>query len=323
MTACSIRFFVCLVIAIAGSSCASAQHYPEKPIHIIVPYPAGGMPDRIARDLAQGLNARLNQAVIVENRGGAAGNIGFDYVARQPADGYTLLLAPASNLAVQDALFKSLPYNLKTDFAPISLLIQSPQVLVVNTDVPVRTTQELVKYSKERPNKVNFGVTIASFSHLSGEMLAAASGASFTAIPYQGSNLAMNDLLAGQVQFMFNDIVNLYPFIKAGKLRPLAVAYKSRVPLLPDVPTMAEAGFPGFEAVSWYALIARNGTPRPVIDLLSKESSAIIQSAPVRKRYEEIGAQAVGGTPEQLNAFIKSEAIKWTAVVRQVGIPPN
>lgn len=304
-------------------SSAYAKNFPDRPIKIVVPYPAGGMPDRIARDAAQGLHERLKQPVIVENRSGASGNIGFDYVARQPADGYTLLLAPASNLTTQPVLFKSLSYNLAKDFTPISLLAESPQVLITNLNVPANSVKELVEFSKKHPNEINFGVMRGAFSHLAGEMLRTASGANFTAIPYQGSNLAMNDLLAGQVQFMFYDVVSAYPFIKAGRVKALAIAYKSRVPWLPNVPTMAEAGFPKIQAVSWYAMIARSGTPKSVVDLLSKELGAVMQSPKIKKRYEDIGAFTIGGTPEQLAAFIKSETIKWTTVVKQAGIQPN
>lgn len=320
----SSRTWACISVAFTlVTSSAYSQDFPNRPIKIVVPYPAGGMPDRIARDVAEGLHQRLKQPVIVENRSGASGNIGFDYVARQPADGYTLLLAPASNLTIQPALFKSLSYNLATDFAPISLLAESPQVLIANPNLPVNSVRELIEYSKKNPNKVNFGVTRGAFSHLAGAMLQATSKADFTAIPYQGSNLAMNDLLAGQVQFMFYDVVSSYPFIKTGRVKPLAIAYKSRVPWLPNVPTMAEAGFPDIEAVSWYAMVTRSGTPKPVIELLSKELGAIMQSPKIKKRYEDIGAFTIGGTPEQLAAFIKSETTKWTAVVKQAGIQPS
>lgn len=301
---------------------AYAEGFPNKPIKLVVPYPAGGMPDRVARDVAEQLSVRLKQPVIVENRGGAAGNIGFDSVARQPADGYTLILAPASNLTVQAVMFKSLSYRY-SDFVPVSLLVESPQVLIVNPKLPVNTVQDLVKYSKEHPDTVNFGVATGSYSHLAGEMLRKASGADFSPIPYQGSNLALNDLLAGQVQFMFHDIVSAYPYIKAGRVKPLAVAFKSRVPWLQNVPTMAEAGFSNIEATSWYAIMARSGTERPIIDLLSKELSTITQLPDFKKRYIDIGAFTVGGTSEEADRFIKSERNKWSAIAKQAGIQQN
>lgn len=308
---------VCLVAA------AAAQDYPAKTIHIVVPYPAGGIADKIARETADELGRRWKQSVVVDNRAGAAGNIGFDWVARQPADGYTLLLAPASNLTVQPALFKSLSYNLEKDFAPVSLLVLTPQVLLVNPSVPVNTPKELVDYSKANPKRVNFGVSIGAYSHLAGELLKVQTGADFTAIPYQGAAPAMNDLLGGQTQFIFNEVVTAIPHVKAGKLKPLAVAYKTRAPWLPNVPTFAEAGYPGFEVTSWYAMVARSGTPGPVIDKLAAELKSIMQSPEFKKRYDEIGAFTVGSTPEELGDFIRAETTKWTAVVKQAGIQPN
>ncbi|RYX89798.1 MAG: tripartite tricarboxylate transporter substrate binding protein [Comamonadaceae bacterium] len=309
--------------ALLVASSVGAQSYPSKTIHMVVPYPAGGIADKVARDASAELAKRLNQTVVVDNRAGAAGNIGFDYVARQPADGYTLLLAPASNLTVQPALFKSLSYDLERDFVPVSLLVLTPQVLMVHPSVPVNNVKELVEYSKKNPSKVNFGVSIGAYSHLAGEMLKSQAGADFTPIPYQGTGPALNDLLAGQTQFIFNEVVTSIPHIQGNKLKPLAVAYRSRAPWLPNVPTMTEAGFPQFEVTSWYAVVAKTGTPQPIIDLVSRELNAIMQMPDFKKRYDDIGAFTVGGTPQELGAFIKSETVKWTAVVKQVGIQPN
>jgi tripartite-type tricarboxylate transporter receptor subunit TctC len=302
---------------------AAAQEWPTKPIRLVVPYPAGGIADKVARDSADELQKRLGQPVVVENRAGAAGNIGFDWVARQPADGYTLLLAPASNLTVQPALFKSLSYDLDKDFTPVSLMVLTPQVLVVNPTVPVGTARELVDYSKKNPGKVNYGVSLGAYSHLAGELLKSQYGADVTAVPYQGAAPALNDLLGGQTQFMFTEVTTAVPHVNGAKLKPLAVAYKTRAPALPNVPTMAEAGFANFEVTSWYAVVARSGTPKPVIDRVSRELAAIAHSASFKKRYDEIGAFAIGSTPEELGAFIKSETTKWTAVVKQAGIQPN
>ncbi len=300
-----------------------AQDYPNKTIHVVVPYPAGGIADKVAREAADELQKRLKQPVVVENRAGAAGNIGFDYVARQPADGYTLLLAPASNLTVQPALFKTLSYNLDKDFTPISLLVLTPQVLLVNTNVPVSTPKELVEYSKKNPGKVNYGVSIGAYSHLAGELLGSISGADFKAIPYQGTGPALTGLLGGQTEFMFNEVTTSIPHLQGGKLKALAVAYKTRAPWLPNVPTMAEAGFPNFEVTSWYAMVARSGTPPAIVDKLAKELAAIMQTPEFKKRYDEIGAFTVGSTPDELAGFIKTETVKWTAVVKQAGIQPN
>lgn len=313
----------CTAMLSVTAATTSAQDYPTRTVHLVVPYPAGGIADKIARETAEALGKRLQQTVVVENRAGAAGNIGFDWVARQPADGYTLLLAPASNLTVQPALFKTLPYDLQRDFMPVSLLVVTPQVLLVHPSVPVSSPRELVEYSKKNPNKVNFGVSLGAYSHLAGELLKAQTGADFTAIPYQGAAPAMNDLLAGQTQFVFNELITAIPNTKAGKLKPLAVAYKTRAPWLPDVPTFAEAGFPGFEVLSWYAVVARSGTPRPIVDRLAAEMRAVMESQDFKKRYDAIGAFTVGSTPAELGEFIRSETVKWTAVVKQAGIPQN
>lgn len=300
---------------------AMARDWPDRVIHLIVPYPAGGIADKIARETAEDLSKRLGESIVVENRAGAAGNIAFEYVARQPADGYTLLLAPASNLTVQPALFKSLPYDLKKDFTPVSLLVQTPQVLLVNPSVPVSTPRELVEYS--HTHKVDYGVTLGAYSHLAGELMKSKYGADFTPIPYQGTAPALTDLLSGQTQFIFNELITAIPYIQSKRLKPLAVAYKTRAPWLPDVPTFAEAGYPGFEVTSWYAMVARAGTPPAIVDRLAKELHSIMQSAEFKKRYDAIGAFTVGSTPAELGAFIDSETVKWTAVVKQAGIPQN
>jgi tripartite-type tricarboxylate transporter receptor subunit TctC len=314
-----------LLIAVTCSAPVLAQtsDYPNQLIHIIVPYPAGGMPDRIARDVAQGLQTRLKQTVIVENKPGASGNIGFDYALRQPANGYTLLLSPASNLTTQKALFNSVPYDPQRDFEPVSILAQAPQVLLVNPDVPARSLAELIDFAKKNPGKLNFGATLGAFSHLAGELMGTQAGIQFAVIPYQGSNVAVQGLLGGSVDMMFYDVVGAMPLVKAGKVRVLGVAYRDRLKSLPDVPTMSEAGLKGFEAISWYALITRSGTPAPIVSRLATELSAIMTDPVLRKGYEDVGAIPVGSTPKEAAAWIDSETRKWTAVVDKAGIRPN
>lgn len=324
MTSINRRLIAALPLLLAATS-LWAQDYPAagKTIHMVVPYPAGGIADKVAREASEELGKRWKTSVVVENRSGAAGNIGFDWVNRQPADGYTLLLAPASNLTVQTSLFKTLPYDLDKDFVPVSLLVQTPQVLLVNPAVPVSTPKELIEYSKANPKTVNYGVTLGSYAHLAGELLESQTGADFNAVPYQGAAPAMNDLLGGQTQFIFNEVITAIPHIQGAKLKPLAVAYKTRAPWLPNVPTMAEMGYPGFEVTSWYAVVAKSGTPQAIVDKVSKELHDIVQSPEFKKRYDDIGAFTVGSTPAELGSFIKSETVKWTAVVKQAGIQPN
>jgi tripartite-type tricarboxylate transporter receptor subunit TctC len=287
------------------------------------PYPAGGIADKIAREVAEQLQQRLKQPVVVENRSGAAGNIGFEYVARQPADGYTLLLAPASNLTVQPALFKQLSYDLARDFTPVSLLVQTPQVLLVNPKLPVATPRELIDYSKKNPGKVNYGISVGAYSHLAGELLKTQTGADFTAIPYQGSAPAINDLFAGQTQFIFNEVITAIPFVKAGTLRPLAVAYKTARAVAARR-AHNRRGRPA--RLRGHVLVRRGGAQRhagaagaaPVARAARHRAVGRLQ-----KRYDDIGAFTVGNTPEEFGRFIQSETVKWTAVVKQAGIQPN
>lgn len=318
------RLILLMIAAICSTpALAQSSDYPNKLIRIIVPYPAGGMPDRIARDVAQQLQTRLKQSVIVDNKPGASGNIGFDYVLRQPADGYTLVLAPASNVTTQTALFKSVPYDPQRDFEPISILVQAPQILIVNPDVPAKSVAELIDFAKKNPGKLNFGAVLGAFSYLAGELMSTQAGIQFTVIPYQGSNVAVQDLLGGRVDMMFYDVVGAMPFVKAGKVRALGVAYRDRLKSLPDVPTISEAGLKGFEAISWYALMTRSGTPAPIVSRLAADVEAIMSDPALRKRYEDVGAIPVGSTPEEAVAWIDSETKKWTAVVVKAGIKPE
>ncbi|OZI26752.1 ABC transporter substrate-binding protein [Bordetella genomosp. 9] len=315
------------IMALAAIGTASAQSpdggYPSKPIHLVVPYPAGGMPDRVARDVAQELQGRLNQPVIVENRSGASGNIGFDYAMRQPADGYTLVLSPASNLATQKALFKSLSYDPQRDFEVVSVLVEAPQILLVNPKVEAESVGQLIAFARAHPGKLSFGTTLGAFSHLAGELMRTQEGISFATIPYQGSNVAVRDLLGGQVDMMFYDSVGSIPLIRGGKVRALGVASSTRLVALPDVPTLDEAGIKGFEAISWYALVTRTGTPDSVVDTLGKELREILASPAFRKRYEEMGASTVSWTTKEAAAFVASETAKWTAVIKTAGVQAN
>jgi tripartite-type tricarboxylate transporter receptor subunit TctC len=310
--------------ALAFGARAADDAWPSRPIHIVVPYPAGGIADRVAREVAQGMQESLKQTVVVDNRPGAAGNIGMDFVARQPADGYTIVLAPASNLTVNAVLFSKLPYDVDRDFAPLSLLISTPQVLLVSPSLPVNTVQDLINYSKANPGKLNYAEPgVGSFGHLAAELLKTNSGADMTGIPYQGAAPAVTDLMAGQVQVMFNEVVTAAAYVKSGRVKPLAVASKNRAPWLPDVPTVSEPGQRGFEVSSWYAMMARKGTPQPVLDTLSAEMQRIMKTPEMKKRYDDIGAFAIGSTPAELSTLIKSETVKWSAVVKRANITLN
>lgn len=313
-----------MAVAFACTGMArAADDFPNRVVQVVVPYPPGGVADRLARDVSAELQKRLKQPVIVENKPGAAGNIGFDSVARRPADGYTLVLAPASNLTVQTALFKKLSYDPDKDFTAISLLLQTPQVLVVHPSVPVSSVKELVEYSKANPGKLFFGVTNGAFQHLAAEMLKEQAGAKVDPIAYQGPGPALNDLLGGQVQFMFSEAMNVLEHIKSGRLRALAVTSPARLEWLPKVPTMTELGYSDFNVATWYSLVIKTGTPRPIIERIAKEVRAIVTEPEFRKRYEEVGAFTMGSTPDEMNSFVRKEASRWTAVVKRIGIEPN
>jgi tripartite-type tricarboxylate transporter receptor subunit TctC len=320
------RRALCLAIAslgLAAAGQAAAQDYPSKPIRVLVPYPAGGVADKLARDISADLQKRLKQPVYVDNKPGGAGNIGFDSVARGPADGYTLLLAPASNLTVQTALFTKLSYDLEKDFAPVSVLLQTPQVLVVHPGLQVGSVKELVDYAKKHPGKVNFGISTGAFQHLTAEMLKAQAQADFEPVPYQGPAPALNDLVGGQIQFMFTEMMNALPLVAAGKLKALAVTSGARTPWMPQVPTMNELGYKDFEAATWYSIVVRSGTPKPVVDLLASELRAVVTAPDFKKRYEDVGAFTVGSTPAEMQEFVRKETVRWLAVVKRVGIQPN
>src|SRR5258706_15950964 len=303
---------------------ALAQEYPNKVVRIIVPYPAGGIADKIAREVAQDLGKRWNQSVIVENRTGAAGNVGMDYVSKQPADGYTLALVPASNLTVNDVLFKSLSYDIRKDFAPISMLISTPQMLVTHPGVGAKTMKDFIAFAKANPTKANYGSPgIGSFSHLAGEWLGSESGATLLHVPYQGQAPAVNDLLGGSISFMFCEVITAAPHIRGGKFMPIAIAHSTRAPWFPDVPTTGESGFPSIQVSSWYGLMGRAGTPAPVMAKITRDVRDIMHSAEMKKRYDDIGAYAVGNLPEEFAAFIKAETDKWVGLIRKVGIQPQ
>lgn len=318
------RLLMAVALAAFASLAQAQDAWPNKVIRIVVPYPAGGIADKIAREVAQDLTKRLAQSVIVENRAGAAGNVGMDYASKQPADGYTLVLAPASNLTVNEVLFKNLTYNIHKDFAPVSLLILTPQVLVAHPGVGVKNMKEAVAFIKANPEKANYGSPgIGSFSHLAGEMLGFEAGVKMLHVPYQGQAPAVNDLLAGTLRFMFVEVITGAPHIKAGKFTPIAIANSSRAPWLPEVPTMGEAGYPNIQVASWYGLIARSGTPGPVMTRLTREVREIMRSAEMKKRYDDIGAYTVGSSPEEFDVYIRSETAKWVGLIKKVGIQPQ
>ena len=282
-------------------------------------FTAGGTTDIMARTLAQRLSERFKQPFVIENRPGAGGNIGTEAAVRAPADGYTLIVNSVGPMAVNPTLYKSLTYNPLTDLVPIAQISDVPNVLVVHPSLKVKTVQELVAYGKANPGKVNYASTgIGTSSHLAGYMLASRGGFEAAHVPYKGAE-ALRDLLTGRVQFMFATIPSVIAHIKAGNLVAVAVSSSSRSRSLPDVPTVADSGFPGFEAGSWFGLFAPKGTPPAIIAELNRATNEFIAERQVQARMIDEGADPAGGTPEQFGAFVRKEHEKWRTVVRESG----
>ena len=302
------------------ASSVLAQAYPNHAIRLVVPFPAGGTTDILARAVGQKLTESLGQSVVVDNRPGAGGNIGADIVAKSAPDGYTLLMGTVGTHAINPSLYTKMPYDHVKDFVPVVLVAGVPNVLVVNPSVPVQSVADLIKLAKSKPGEINFASSGAGTSiHLSGELFKAMAGVDMTHVPYKGSAPALTDLIGGQVQLMFDNLPSALPQIKAGKLRAIAVTSLKRAPVLPDVPTIAESGLPGFEASSWFGVLAPAGTPAPVVAKLNAEVNKWLQSPDAREQLLAQGAVAAGGTPEQFAAHIRTETEKWAKVVKASG----
>ena len=307
-----------LVAALAAG--AWAQPYPTKPIRIVVPFPAGGTTDVLARAAAQKLTESLGQPVVVDNRPGAGGNIGAELVAKAAPDGYTLLMGTVGTHAINPSLYPKMPYDHVRDFVPIILVAGVPNVLVVNPSLPVNSVQELIAYAKANPGKLNFASSGNGTSiHLSAELFKTMAGVQMTHVPYKGSAPALQDLVGGQVQLMFDNLPSSLALIKASKLKALAVTSKVRAPALPDVPTMAESGLPGFEASSWFGLLAPAGTPQPAITKVNAEIAKWLATPEAKEKLIAQGANVAGGTPEDFAQHIAAETAKWQKVVKDSG----
>ena len=299
---------------------AFAQAYPTKIITIVVPFAAGGTTDILARIIAQGLTTELGQSVVVDNRAGAGGNIGGQLAARAAADGYTLFMGTVGTHAINAALYKKMPFDPVKDFAPLTRVANVPNLLVANPAQPYKTVQELIAYAKANPGKVNFGSSGSGSSiHLSGELFKSMAKVDMQHVPYKGSAPAVTDLLGNQIGIMFDNMPSAIQHVRSGKLRPIAVTTAKRSPELPDVPTIAEAGVPGYEATSWFGMFAPAGTPAPIVAQLNKALVKVLAQPDVKKKINEQGAETAGETPEQFAAFIQTEAVKWGKVVKESG----
>jgi len=316
--------FVALALCVPLIALAQLGAYPTKPVRIIVPFAAGGVADALPRVVGEKLSQKWGQAVIVDNKPGASGNIGMAEGARAAPDGYTLLLAPAGNLTVNPTLFPKLPFDTQRDLTSVSLLAQSPNVLVVHPSVPAKTFRELIAYAKANPDKLNFASPgDGSGAHLAGELLNIEAGIKTVHIPYKGIAPAVSDLLGGNVQMMFAGISTILQHVKSGKLVALAIAGPTRNPQLPEVPTVAENGLPGFDVTSWYGVVVRAGTSPEIVRKVRRDIAEALRSEDVQSKLAGLGLEPVGNTPEAFDALIKAESRKWIDIVRKANIQPQ
>ncbi|HET6265687.1 MAG TPA: tripartite tricarboxylate transporter substrate binding protein [Usitatibacter sp.] len=305
---------------LTAATLASAQAWPSKPIKIIVPYPPGGTSDILARAVGQKLQEQWGQAIVVENKPGATGNIGADFVAKSPADGYTVLLADIGSLAIAPSVVATLPFDPVKDFAPVIMVAYSPHLLVVHPSVPAKDAKELVALAKAKPDSLNFAVSgIGGANHLAGIEFAQRAGIKWAYIPYKGGSQALTDMVGGQSQVMFNGMLATYPFVKDGKLKALAISSAKRFNAVPDIPTVAESGMPGFETGSWQGIVAPAATPPEIVRKYHTTVSAILATPEMKDRLDKAGAEVRPMSPEQFGGFIRAERDRWAKVVKESG----
>lgn len=315
-------FIAVALAALAGvMSAAHAQNWPTRPIRFIVPFTPGGGNDTIARLIGQKLAGPMGQQIVIENRPGAGGTIGAEAAARSAPDGYTMFLAGVATHGINPNLRKKLPYDPVKDFEPVSLIAQAPLLVVVHPSLPVRSVRELVALAKAKPGQLTYASNGAGgSSHMAVELFQMMTGTKLLHVPYKGLSPALTDLMSGQVQLMFSSAVAMLPQVKAGRLRAVAMTGGKRSPAIPDLPTVAEAGVPGYETGSWYGVVMPAGTPKPIVSRLGKEIAAIAKSPEINERLVDDAAIPVGSTPEEFGAFIRSELARWAKVVRQGNI---
>ena len=321
----TILFAVAALAALASAGAAAQSSYPNKPVRIVVPFPAGGTTDIVARLIAVELQKTWGQPVVIENRAGAGGNIGADAVAKSPPDGYTLLMATVGTHAINLPLFEQnkqkMPFHPLNDFVAVTNVAAVPNVMVVNPSVPVNSVQEFIAYAKARPGRVNMASSGNGTSiHLSGELFKSMTGVYMVHLPYRGSSPALQDLIAGNTQVMFDNLPSALPHIRSGRLKALAVTSRERSAALPNLPTMEEAaGLKGFDATAWFGLLAPAGTPREVVAKVHQDVVKALALPEMREKFAAQGAVPVGNTPEQFAAYIRGEIDKWTRVVKFSG----
>lgn len=315
-----LKFLIAATTLWAGMALAQSGSYPNKPIKFIVPYPPGGGTDVIARIVQEPLSSNLGQQVIIENRGGAGGSIGSEAAARSPADGYTVLFTLSSH-TINPAIYPKLSFNTEKDFLPVVTIASLPQILVANPDFPAKNVKDVIDMAKAKPGTIAYAsVGNGSPGHLAGAMMAGAANVKMTHIPYRGGGPAVTDVMGGQVPLLWVSIPAAANFVKAGKLKALAVSTTKRSAVFPDVPTMIESGFKDFEVDSWYAMFVPANTPKAAVDRLNAAANKVLTTPEVKEKLLNQGAEAVGGSPEALGRVVKAELVKWDKVVKENGI---
>ena len=310
-----------MAFAVPAYAQSEAANFPDKPIKLVIPFPAGGTSDVLGRLVGDKLGQALGQTVVVENRAGASGNIGADYVARSNPDGYTLVLLDLGNLTISPSVYPNLPFDPVKDLAPVSMLAYSPHLLVTTNSFPANTQEEFAAYAKANKGKVNFAAAagIGSAPHMAGVLFAQKSGIDWSYIPYKGGAQALTDLVGGQVDATMNGMVATYPHVKSGKIKLLAVSSSKRLPQLPDVPTVSEM-IPGFLTGSWQGVLAPAGTPKPVIEKLHAEMAKIVKMPDVQEKLATLGAEPIEMTPDEFGSWMKTQVTNWAEVVKTAGI---
>jgi tripartite-type tricarboxylate transporter receptor subunit TctC len=315
---------IVFALALCASSTAFAQAYPTKPVRFVVPFAPGGSTDTLARTLAQKLSDGLGQQVVIDNRTGANGNIGMEIVAKAPPDGHTIVLGYIANVAIGPSLYDKLPFDPVRDYEPVTLLATSPNALVAHPAVAVANLKDVIALAKSKPGSLNYAsASVASVGHLTGELLNQLAGMKMVHVAYKGSGQAVTDLLGGHIQLMFSGFSSVMPHIRSGKLRAIAQTGEKRSPALPDVPTIAESGFPKFEATAWYGVHAPAKTPKPIVSRLNAEFVKALKMQDVRDRLGALGFEIVGSTPEYYGKYIRTEITKWAKVVKASGAKPE
>ena len=317
------RFAACLSVALAFLGAAHAQQWPAKPIKMVVPFPAGGPTDVITRVLADKLAQALGQAVVVDNKPGAGGTIGSDFVAKSPNDGYTLLMATGSTHSVGPYLQK-VPYDPVRDFVPVIYAGSATNVLLASPLLPANTVAEFIELARKSPGKYNYATSgIGSVAHLTSEMFAAQAGIKLTHVPYKGTQLSLGDLMQGNVAILFDSVTTAKPHVDGKRLKALGISSLKRSEIMPDIPTVSESGLPGFESWNYFGVFAPAGTPRAVTDRVNADMNRILGDPATRERFHQLGFEIAGGTPGEFAAVIASESAKWSKVIRDANVKPE